>query len=248
MDDVMVIAQNTASRVLRMKALYFLLAIVICIIASGQLYGDITVGREKEYSLDLGFAMTMIVGVLCALVTCFDLPRELREKTMVAVLSKPLGRDRYLIGKFLGVCEITLISMAIVGVGMLVLTAMAGQFRPNLEIIKALILVYCAVVQLAAVGIVLGTFLKEWLATLLALVTFWGSYALGYVAANTTSTILQKIIYLLPNFAIMGSDNVVARGGIIEWRLVGGGVLLTAVYSLIMLIVAGLIFRRKDIA
>ena len=61
MDDVMVIAQNTASRVLRMKALYFLLAIVICIIASGQLYGDITVGREKEYSLDLGFAMIMII-------------------------------------------------------------------------------------------------------------------------------------------------------------------------------------------
>lgn len=248
MDDVMVIAQNTASRVLRMKALYFLLAIVICIIASGQLYGDITVGREKEYSLDLGFAMTMIVGVLCALVVCFDLPRELREKTMVALLSKPLGRDRYLIGKFLGVCEIALISMAVVGVGLLVLTAMGGRFRPNLEIIKALILIYAGVVQLAAVGILLGTFLKEWLATLLALVIFWGSYALGYVAANTTNMVIQKIIYLLPNFAIMSGDSVVANGGVIEWRLVGGGILLAGIYSLVMLIVAGLIFRRKDIA
>ncbi len=247
MDDVMVIAQNTASRVLRMKALYFLLAVVVCIIASGQLYGDITVGREKEYSLDLGFAMTMIVGVLCALVVCFDLPRELREKTMVAVLSKPLGRDRYLIGKFLGVCEIALISMAMVGVGMLVLTAMAGKFRPNLEIIKAMILIYCGVVQIAAVGMVLGTFLKEWLATLLTLVIFWGSYALGFVAANTTGAV-QKIIFLLPNFTIMSSDNVVANNGIIDWHLVGGGVLLAGIYSIVMLVIAGLIFRRKDIA
>lgn len=248
MDDVMVIAQNTASRVLRMKALYFLLAIVICIIASGQLYGDVTVGREKAYSLDLGFAMSMIVGVLCALIACFDLPRERREKTMVAVLSKPLGRDRYLIGKFLGVCEITLISMAIVGVGFLVLTAMGGRYRPSLEIIKALILIYAGVVQLAAVGIVLGTFLKEWLATLLAMIVFWGAYALGYVAANTTSAVVRKIIYLLPNFAIMSSDTIVAKGEGIDWRLVGGGVLLAGIYCLVMLIVAGLIFRRKDIA
>ncbi|MBN1941944.1 MAG: ABC transporter permease subunit [Phycisphaerae bacterium] len=247
MDDVMVIAQNTASRVLRMKALYFLLAIVTCIIASGQLYGDITIGREKEYFLDLGFAMIMIVGVLCALVACFDLPRELREKTMVAVLSKPLGRDRYLIGKFLGVCEIALISMALVGVGLMILTAMAGRYRPNLEIVKALILIYAGVVQLTAVGVVLGTFLKEWLATLLTLVIFWGSYALGYVAANTEGFV-QTIIHLLPNFAIMSSDNVVARDGVIDWRLVGGGVLLAGLYSLVMLIVAGLIFRRKDIA
>jgi ABC-type transport system involved in multi-copper enzyme maturation permease subunit len=247
MDDVMVIAQNTASRVLRMKALYFLLAIVICIIASGQLYGDITVGREKQYSLDLGFAMMMIVGILSALVICFDLPRELREKTMVAVLSKPLGRDRYLIGKFLGVCEITLICMAIVGVGFLALTAMGGRYRPSLEIVKAMILIYAAVVQLAAVGCALGTFLKEWLATLLTLVIFWGSYALGYIAMNTEG-VVRKLLFLLPNFSIMSSDTVVAHGGILDWRLVGEGVLLAAVYSLVMLIVAGLIFRRKDIA
>lgn len=247
MDDVMVIAQNTASRVLRMKALYFLLAIVICIIASGQLYGDITAGREKEYSLALGFAMTMIVGVLCALVACFDLPRELREKTMVALLSKPLGRDRYLIGKFLGVCEIAMVSMAIVGAGTLVLMSMGGSYRPNLEIIKSMILIFAGVVQLIAVGILLGTFLKEWLATLLALVIFWLSYALGYVAVNVEGA-LQKILYLLPNFAIMSSDTVVARGGVIGWRLVGGGLLLAGIYSLILLIVAGLIFRRKDIA
>lgn len=247
MDDVMVIAQNTASRVLRMKALYFILAIVICIIASGQLYGDITVGREKEYFLDLGFAMVMIVGVLCSLVACFDLPRELRERTMVALLSKPLGRDRYLVGKFLGVCQIALICMAIVGVGLLGLTALAGRFRPNLEIIKALILIYTGVVQLAAVGVLLGTFLKEWSATLVALVIFWGSYALGYVAANATG-VLQKALFLLPNFTLMSSDTVVARNGILDWRLVGGGVLLAGVYSLILLLAAGLIFRRKDIA
>ena len=59
---------------------------------------------------------------------------------------------------------------------------------------------------------------------------------------------VQKIIFLLPNFTIMGSDNIVAQGEVIDWRLVGGGILVAAIYSMVMLIVAGMIFKRKDIA
>jgi ABC-type transport system involved in multi-copper enzyme maturation permease subunit len=249
MDDVMVIAQETASRVLRMKALYFLLAIVVCIIASGQLYGDITAGRQQEYSLDLGFLMISLVGVLCGLVACFDLPRERREKTMVALLSKPIGRDKYLIGKYLGICEIALISMGLVTLGLLILTSLAGNVRPSIEIVKAAILLFAGVVQIVALGVLLGTFLSEWLATILTLAIFWVAYGLGYVAFRVEALFVRILVFLLPNFSLMSSDGIVVReGSTVGWQLVGGGVLLALIYSVVLLIVAGLIFRRRDIA
>ena len=247
MDDIMVIAQSTASRVLRMKAVYFLLACGICIVASGQLYGDITAGQEKAYMLDLGFFMVTIVGVLCALVACFDLPRERREKTMVALLSKPLGRDRYLLGKFIGTIEIAITCMAIMCVAIIILASQAGVDQPGLEIIKAVIILIAGITQLTAIGILLGTFMKEWLATVITLLVFWIVFALGGAAVGA-SGVAKFFLMLLPNFAVMNATGLVVRGVEIEWLIVVHSLLLAVVYSLALLVVAGFIFKRKDIA
>ncbi len=247
MDDVIVIAKSTASRVLQVKALYFLLAIGVGLMASGQLYGDITAGRQLEYSLDLGLLVVSLVGILSALIACFDLPRELREKTMVTILSKPLGRDRYLIGKFLGVCSIAVVTMGIMGGAMLLLTSQAGGYRPSLEITKGIILLFAGTVQLAAIGILMGTFLSEWLATIATLVVFWVTYALGGVTM-AAGGIWRTLCLLLPNFLLMDGKPLVANDVPIDWTLVGGGMLLAVLYSIAMLIIAGFIFRRKDIA
>ncbi len=247
MDDIMVIARSTASRVLRMKAVYFLLAIGVCLIASGQLYGDITAGQQKAYTLDLGFLLVTLVGVLCALVACFDLPRERREKTMVALLSRPLGRDRYLLGKFIGICEIALVCMAIMGAALVVLSAQVASGRPGLEIVKGVIILFAGVVQLAAIGVVLGTFLKEWLATIVALIIFWLIYALGALACTAEGP-ARVLLMLLPNFAIMSAGGLVVRGVELEWIMVLHALMLAVAYSLAMLVVAGFIFKRKDIA
>ncbi len=247
MDDIMVIARSTASRVLRMKAVYFLLAIGVCLIASGQLYGDITAGQQKAYTLDLGFLLVTLVGVLCALVACFDLPRERREKTMVALLSRPLGRDRYLLGKFIGVCEIALVCMAIMAAALVVISAQMGSGWSGLEIIKGAIILFAGVVQLASIGVLLGTFLKEWLATVVALIIFWLVYAIGALAC-TAKGITHTLLLLLPNFTIMSAGGLVVRRVELEWIMVLHALMLAVAYSLAMLVVAGFIFRRKDIA
>ncbi len=247
MDDIMVIAQNTASRVLRMKAVYFLLACAICIVATGQLYKDITAGQEKAYTMDLGFFMATVVGVLCALVACFDLPRERREKTMVAMLSKPLGRDRYLMGKFIGTIEIAVVCMAIMCVALIILAGQAGIEKPGVEIIKAVMILVSGVIQLAAVGILLGTFMKEWLATVMTLLIFWLVFAMGGLAVSATG-ITKTLLLLLPNFAVMSVTGLVVRGVEIDWTFVIHSLVMAVVYSLALMVIAGFIFKRKDIA
>ncbi|MCD4824936.1 MAG: ABC transporter permease subunit [Phycisphaerae bacterium] len=247
MDDIMAIARSTASRVLHIKSLYFLLAVGVGLMATGQLYGEISAGMSQEYSMELGLMLVGLTGILSALVACFDLPRELREKTMVTLLSKPLGRDRYLVGKFLGVCVITLVTMGIMGASLMVLTSQSGGYRPNLEITKGIILLFAGMVQFAAIGILMGTFLGEWLAAAVTLLIFWASYAMGGVILDA-SGFPGFLCYLLPNFRVMDVKPLIAINAVIDWTLVGNGVLLAVLYSTVMLIIAGLIFRRKDIA
>jgi ABC-type transport system involved in multi-copper enzyme maturation permease subunit len=247
MDDVLTIAQATAGRILRMKALYFLLLVTICIAATGLLYGDITAGRAETYFFDLAFLLVSVVGILAALVGCFDLPRERREKTMVALLSKPLGRDRYLVGKFLGISEVALVCMAVVGGGLLVLMSLAQVYRPPLDVIKALIIMFAGVVQLAALSVLLGAFLQEWLATIVAVAVFWIAYALHEVAV-VAGGVGRAVISLLPNFSLMSADALVVLNKEISWSLVGGSLLLAVIFSAALLVLAGFIFKRQDIA
>lgn len=247
MDDILVIARSTASRVLHVKSLYFLLAIGIALMASGQLYDDITAGRQQEYAMDLGLLMISLVGILGALVACFDLPRELREKTMVTLLSKPLGRDRYLIGKFLGICTIVVVTMGIMGGAFLILTSNAGGYRSSLEISKGLILLLAGAIQLAAVGVLMGILVREWLAAVATIVILWATYALG-TAVLTAGTVSRSLYSLLPNFVVMDAKPLIANNITINWSLVGGGVLMAVLYSVAMLIIAGFVFRHKDIA
>src|SRR5262245_51334920 len=112
MNDMMTICKTTYTRVLRTRSLYFLLAAVL-VIAAARLYHDLTAGREKQLMFDAGAALLTIVALLTALMAVFDIARDLRERLVMTLLSKPLGRGQYLLGKFLGVVWLGTLILAI---------------------------------------------------------------------------------------------------------------------------------------
>src|SRR5258708_6253216 len=120
MDNVLSIAKATYWRHASSKALYLLWLLLIALIWTADRYDVLSIGRANVLMLDLGFALVALVGATSVLVLGAELPRELRQKIAENLLSKPVGRDQYLTGKFLGTLLFALGNVLFISIGFVI--------------------------------------------------------------------------------------------------------------------------------
>jgi hypothetical protein len=113
-----VIARNTVGDALRKRVLlvFLLIAIVMLFLALFLAYFS---GREQMVMFkSVAFTILLIFGALIAITTSiFLIPNEIEKRTIYSVLSKPVQRWEFFIGKFLGgalTVLITLVLMSLV--------------------------------------------------------------------------------------------------------------------------------------
>ncbi len=109
------LATNTVTQLLRMKILWFV--VVFTIIAVGAEFAFSSTSPEQQLKLlkDMVFGALQIFSIIVAIAaTTLILPRDLKGRTLYTILSKPVPRYEYLIGKLLGV-------LLLIGGGLLVM-------------------------------------------------------------------------------------------------------------------------------
>jgi len=114
---------NTLTQLLRMKTLYFLVIFGAALLVFGFIIpapptgeGLASFGGEQELrllkSVALG-AMSWFAVILAVAGTAMLLPRDLEDRTLYTILSKPVPRLEYLLGKLGGVLLLLLLSLAL---------------------------------------------------------------------------------------------------------------------------------------
>ena len=107
--------------------------------------------------LDGGLVIINLVGVMIAIfVGTNEMARELKSGNSEALLSKPVGRDQFLLGKFLGTLYIAFINLVILTVGMLIILQMREGVTTNVYIIQSVLLIAFEVMIMAAVALLLA--------------------------------------------------------------------------------------------
>ena len=102
MNEIIAIAGSTWKSVLRLKVVYFLVFCVWVLVTSALNYDVLSLGLHKELLVDASLLLNTIAGVLVIISLTFEIPKELKEGVASTMLSKPLGRTHYLIGKLAG--------------------------------------------------------------------------------------------------------------------------------------------------
>ena len=101
---VWVLTQSTFTQLVRMRTFYFLLAfvaVILIISAVGLLYQPMEhITAIKRWSFGAIYVFSMIYAIAA---TALMLPRDLEDRTLYTILSKPVPRFEYLLGKLLGV-------------------------------------------------------------------------------------------------------------------------------------------------
>ncbi len=247
MNDIITIAQSTFYRVARMKALYVILVICVMDVAAMGAYKEISLGMERELMVDCALAITLVVGLLSAMVAAFEIPRELREKTAQFILSKPMGRSAFVWGKFFGVSALAVFNVAFITIGSLAAYRLSfGETQWALA--GGGILIAGEAMALVGIGLLLSIFLTDTLAAIGMFVCFVIGHSL-YILPRVSDNIASKALtYIFPNFYNLDIKTEISHGIDIPGAFIGMGVVYAIGYALFVTGLAIVIFSRRDIS
>lgn len=114
---ILAIGRNTFTELVRQKVFYFLLLFALIVIGNSAFLAKFSFQEEFQMLKDVALgAMSVFLSLLAILATAMLLPRDLEDRTIFTILSKPVPRYEYLLGKLLGVFILLTLSTIIMGV------------------------------------------------------------------------------------------------------------------------------------
>ena len=101
---ILAITKNTLSEAVRQPIYLIILLSGIFAILASPYYTLFALLENDKLLKDMGMATLLVIGVLVAAFTASSvIHREIENNTLITVISKPISRPEFLIGKFLGV-------------------------------------------------------------------------------------------------------------------------------------------------
>jgi ABC-type transport system involved in multi-copper enzyme maturation permease subunit len=249
---VISIALNTFRENLREKLLYNLLVFALLMIGSAVLLTKLTVGEWDRLIVDLGLASINFFGVLIAIFVGISLvSKEIDKKTIFTIVSKPVPRYAFLIGKYIGLTFTLLVNTTIMVVGLLaVMSYLNASITPVL--FQALALIFLEFMVVTATALLFSTFTSTTLSAIFTLAI----YVIGHLTPDLKAfgqkmdgggrAVLEGMYYVLPNL-----DRFNLKGHVThQLDVPTGDVLMIAAYGLaytaLLLMLASVIFQRRD--
>ncbi len=252
---VIAIAANTFRETIRNKVLYAILAFALLVIGLTFFLADLSVGDLARIILDVGLASIHIFGVVMAVFIGITLvSHEVDRKTVYLILSKPVPRWEFIVGKALGL-SLTLALTTFVMAFLLFLVNAGYQHGggARADIFVAALGIYMELVLLICLASFFSTFTTPVLSAIFTLSMF----VIGHVTKDlllfggrSPSTAVkgaaQVLFYLLPNLENFNWKNEVAYGGVRLLAVVPPAAGYLVAYAAAVLVLACLVFSRKD--
>jgi hypothetical protein len=110
------IAVNTVRESVRSKLLYGLLFFAVLMIGAGAVVASLSYVEGDRILQDVEWVRAPVCVAIAILVGINLIHREVDRRTVYTILSKPLSRGEFLVGKFLGLTLTIWLQMAIMGV------------------------------------------------------------------------------------------------------------------------------------
>ncbi|HEY5073679.1 MAG TPA: ABC transporter permease [Pyrinomonadaceae bacterium] len=254
---VAAIARNAFREAVRDRVLYNLVVFVLLLIAGAIFLGELSAGQEAKIIVDLGLSAILLFGVFIAIFVGVGLVyKEIERRTLYAILSKPIGRGEFLLGKYLGLCLTLLVNVAIMGVGLsLALLYVKRGWDPLVvRIWPAILLIYLELMILTGVAMLFSAFSSPALSALLTFFVFViGHFSgdlktlAGSMGSVPTRWFFAGLYYLLPNLANYNAITAAAHGQAPPARAIVAAVVYGLIYIGVLLAATTLVFRRRNL-
>lgn len=248
------LALSTFRETVRDRIFYLVAVFGFVMLASTAVLSPLTVGAQGKIMSDVGLAAMSIFGLLVVVFVGTSMVRKETDKgTILTILSKPVGRREYLLGKFLGLNLTLLCMMTVMGLVFLLMTFLApGTF--SLRFIPVFYMTFLELTLVNAVAVFFSTSVSPILAAVFTL----GTFAVGHLSQSIRdfgqmqgSPLQQKIAeavyYLVPNLEVFNVRGEVVHGASVAAPHLAMASLYGIAWTCLLLLLAGSVFARKEL-
>lgn len=211
------IAQNTFREAMRDKILYVIVLFSVLMLIGGQGIGWVSVGEQLQIMQHLSLAVISVFGALiCVFVGTGLIYKEIDKRTIYTVLSKPVYRSEFLLGKFGGLMAVMLVVVCLmVGVSCgFVAYAAAGTGGVDWSLyLQAALLVYFELMVVTSIAVLFSSVASPILS---AVFTFCG-YLIGQVTSSLLDLVENRFKLGQPVEA--GEDAFIGTVSAVNWLL-----------------------------
>ena len=257
MRKVGAIALNTFREAIRDRVLYNLIVFALLLMGTAILFGEISIGVQELILVNLGLTAMTFFGLAIAIFIGIGLVyKEIDKRTLYAILSKPVRRHQFLLGKFFGLAFTLLVNVLLMSAGFfLALYYIRRHLQASdLNLLAAIYFIFLALLLATALAMFFSTFSSPVLSAAFTLGLFIaGSFSSDLrdlsqaLEVPWLSGTMEIIYYAVPNFRNFNIITGAAHGEPVPGSLLWLNSLYAVVYGGLVLVASGLIFQNRDL-
>lgn len=249
------IAKYTLKEYLKEKVLLVVFIFLLLLMASSYILSPLAVGAQKKIIIDLGLASVSVFGVLLVLLLgAGSYYREKEKGILTTLLSKPISRVDFLLGKYLGMMTTVFLVMILMSAAFLCVMLLSRNPITG-NILWAIYLSALEVGVIAAIMMFFTMFTSPILSSFFTIGMFVGGHlskdilAFGsQVGSGAIKAITKIAFYLLPNLSLFNARQEAVHGLSIPEGFLYSVTIYGIFYTLVLLLFSALIFREKEVA
>src|SRR5690242_18369758 len=169
------IAANTFREAVRDRVLYNLIAFALLLTGAAVLVGQISIEIERLVVINLGLTAVSLFGVVIAIFVGIGLvSKEIEKRTLYTVLSRPVRRWEFIVGKFFGLAGTLVVNAFFMAIGVFAaLLYVAHKFqKPDGWVLVALYFIILEFLIICSVALLFSTFSSPMLSAVFAFSLF----------------------------------------------------------------------------
>jgi len=262
-----IVASGVFRDSIRDRIAYGLVFFAVLLMAASFLLAQLTAGQDVKIIKDLGLAASSAIGLFIAVFFGIGLvTKEVDRRSIYSLLSKPVTRSQFIVGKYVGLVLTLLINLAVMVIAFYVVlayldwttpaSAKAAWEAPALDprMLKAFVLIGVELMVMTAVTLFFSTFSSSFLSVAMtAAVYIIGHFGddLKHLDVTVQSYILPILArgayYVMPNLARLDIKAAVVHAEPVSAAQMFFASLSSGLYVATLLVGATIIFSRRDL-
>lgn len=236
------------------KVIYLSLLFTGIIGLISKIFTSITPGAERAFMMDIGLTAISFLGGVVVLFLAGDfIPEEIRKRTIYTVLTYPVHRFEFIVGKFLGIAGIILLSHFLMS---LILVANLSLFGASLkaDLFLALALIYGPLLIFSSLVIMGSTFLSPWVNIIFSLFFYLLGHLVTYLnhLAERLDSVWSKFILtflsrLLPDLERFEVKDKLVVDMKLPPGIAGQSFSYAFLYIIVIMMLAYVFFNEKEV-
>jgi ABC-type transport system involved in multi-copper enzyme maturation permease subunit len=266
MRAVTTVAIGVFKESIRDRVAYNLVLFAVLLMAASFLLAQLTAGQDVKIIKDLGLASATAFGLFIAIFIGISLvAREVDRRSIYSLLAKPVTRNQFILGKYLGLAFTLAANLAVMAVAFYLVLAYLSSITPDNvraaweapatdpRMLKAFALIGVELLLVTAVALFFSTFSTPMLS---AALTF-AVYVIGHFSADlrnlgailespAAGAIARGLYYVVPNLAALNVRAQVVHAQPVTVEHMLWAAASSLLYIGALLVAAMLVFSRRD--